>query len=97
MRSFLITFFCFIWAIALVAPAVVTLLDDTGVAMELPMHEDEHEEDGEKELEIPMMKEPLNKQAYSYAAWKGKADLAAYPGTDSLLHPEILLPPPKSC
>lgn len=96
MRSFLISFFCFLWAFALVAPAIITLMDDSGIAMVQPIQE-EHEEDGELEFETKLMNQGLASQQFKDLLAFDQVSFLSPSQTNSNLHPEILLPPPKSC
>lgn len=97
MRSFAISFFCFLWAFALVAPAVLTLMDDSGVVIAQNMHEEEQEEEGEIEFEnvLDRHHSVSNERQLVLPAEQG---LFLSPVTGlALPHPEIVLPPPKAC
>lgn len=96
MRSFLISFFCFLWAFALVAPALITLLDESGTVIVQSMHEEEHEEEGEIEFENVLVRQDLATNDRHLLAPREKERFLSPVNGLPLPHPEVVLPPPKA-
>lgn len=97
MRSLAISFFCFLWAFALVAPAVVTLLDDSGVVIAQNMHEEEQEEEGEIEFENVLDHHVTASSDRQLNISREQGLFLSPVNGLPLPHPEIVLPPPKAC
>lgn len=94
MRSKFITYFCLLWAFSLLAPSIITLVDDDAIGVVMTLTEEEHK-DANHELHQTVFNQAVGLncflQLYSLASETPFYTDLGIPQVDW----EVIIPPPK--